>query len=78
MIVKTVNGDVVRFVDCVSATVIPDIQKKDEKQRFSIVYCFENGRDATFPLSLGDKVWFLNENGRTIDKDFRMCGQKIP
>lgn len=78
MIVKTVNGEVVRFVDCVSAAVIPDIQEEESgKQLFSIVYCFENGRDATYPLSAGDKIWYLNENGRTIDRDFRMCCQEL-
>ncbi len=78
MIVKMVGVNLVRFTDCVSAVVVPEIQEVGELQeRFSIVFLFNNGKDVTFPLSQGDKIWYLNDNGRTIDRDFRMCCQEI-
>lgn len=76
MIVKIRNEshDNVRLTDCVSACVVPDNDGPGGKECFIIIYDFSNGKDATYPLSPGDKIYFMNDSGRTIDKDFRMCG----
>ena len=76
MIVKTVSNKMTKHVDCVSATVVPDTEGPDGKQSSGvcIIFDFGNGRDATYVLSVGEKIFYLNDSGRTIDKDFRMCG----
>ncbi len=73
MIVKMVNGNIVRFTDCVDALVRPDIHEVGTKTPFSMIFTFKNGRDRTLPLGKGDMIYYLNDNGRTIDKDCRLC-----
>jgi len=76
MIVKIENGRSDRRTHCVSASVVPDVDGPDdnEKDKFLIIYSFGEGACATYSLVPGDKIWYLNDNGHTIDKDFRMCG----
>lgn len=81
MIVKIENECTTKFIDCVSVFMRPEIHRADEPQPETEIYglyiTFSNGREITHPLSLGDRVWYLNENGKTIDKDFRMICQKL-
>jgi len=37
-----------------------------------VIVLYLNGKDTTFPLSRNEKVFFMNDNGQTIDRDFRM------
>ncbi len=74
MIVKIISGNLIRLTDCDSAVVIPEIQEVGELPKgFDIVFSFAKGGDITYPLSAGDKIYYLNNDGKTIDKDFRCC-----
>ncbi len=74
MIVKIVSENCVRHTDCISAIIVPEIEEDGAPwQQRSIIYLFENGVDFTFPLSKGDKIFYLNNEGRTIDKNVSMC-----
>lgn len=77
MIAKVENDRFVRLVDCNVATVVPEITKDGDPPQYSLVVIFDNGKDITFPLSQGDKIWYLNNDGKTIEKDFRMCCQGL-
>ena len=78
MIVKTINGNLIRFTNCDSVVVVPEIQEVGElPERFSIIFSFRDGKDITYPLSSGEKIWYLNNEGKTIDRDFRMCCQEL-
>ncbi len=78
MIVKIISGSLIRFTDCDSVVVVPEIQEVGElPEMFNVVFSFNAGKDITYPLSVGDKIWYLNNDGKTIDKDFRMCCQKL-
>jgi len=76
MIVKTVSKDRTRHTDCVSATIVPDGEGPGGKKGggIRIIFDFGNGRATTYVLSKNEKIFYLNDSGRTIDKDFRMCG----
>jgi len=75
MIVKIEGNESTRVFDCVSASVIPDDVTPNSKQSAGciIVFSYVNGRDASYVLDKGDVIWYLNDNGKTIDKDCRMC-----
>ena len=78
MIVKLADGECIRYVDCISSIVVPDIQREDDTtEKFSIIFHLKNHEDLTFPLSRGEKIYYLNNNGKTIDRDFRMCGKSL-
>ena len=78
MIVKTISGNLIRYMDCAGALIRPEIQKAGcPIDKYDIVYTFENGKSITYPLSQGDRVYYLNNEGKTIDKDFRMCCKEI-
>jgi len=71
MFVKLVNNvNEVLIVDCVSAHVI--YMDADQKQS-SIIFVFANGSDRTVPLNKNENIYYLNNSGKTIDKDMRMA-----
>lgn len=76
MIVKIVNEAnkfETKFVDCVSATIRPDNPEDlSENATFGIDFMLCNREDMIWPLSENDRVYYLNNNGQTIDRDFRM------
>jgi hypothetical protein len=74
MIVKieSDNGNK-RFDHCVNASIIDDTPGPDgDPKRYCVIVLYLNGKDTTFPLSRNEKVFFMNDNGQTIDRDFRM------
>ena len=74
MIVKILGIQTVRFTDCDSAIVkisAMDIEGVDNS--YELICSFSGGKDIAIPLCENDQVYFLNNNGKTIDKDFRMC-----
>ena len=78
MVVKIVSENCVRHTDCISAIIVPEIEEDGAPwQQCSIVYLFESGADFTFPLSKGDKIFYLNDEGKTIDKNVSMCYNEL-
>ena len=79
MIVRINNGYIDKFFDCVSASIIPDIEplkpgeKGEPPKRFNIIFIWVNGKDSTFTLCEGDKIYYMNNEGKTINSDMRMC-----
>ena len=71
MIVKVENGNFVRWDDCISACIVEDINYSENEYEYLLVCRYKGKMDATYPLNNGDKVYFMNEQGKTIDQDFR-------
>ncbi len=75
MIVRTVNQEKNsdRLCHCDTAMILPDKEVGNQRvYGFCLIVQFSSGRDATYPLSTGDLVFYMNDEGKTIDKDFRM------
>ena len=78
MIVKILGTQTVRYTDCDSAVVkisAMDIEGVDNS--YEMVCSFSGGKDITIPLCENDQIYYLNNNGKTIDKDFSMCGTNL-
>lgn len=69
-----------RFVDCVEVLMMLNKREPGDDvavfRGYCLIFTFANGADRTLDLSDGDKVFYLNDAGQTIDRDFRMAGVK--
>lgn len=69
-----------RHIDCVSA-VIFEVKHKEKDQQpalkgetfHELVAGFGNGKDITLPLVKGDMIFYMNNEGKTIDRNFRFA-----
>lgn len=75
MVVKVENedGKFVRWDDCKSACIVEDKNGPNEADGWLLICRYSDGSDATYPLDRMAHVYFMNDNGQTIDQDFRMC-----
>lgn len=75
MIVKVENedGKFVRWDDCNSAYIAEDKDGPNEGKGWMLVCRYSNGNDTTYPLDRMARVYFMNNEGQTIDQDYRMC-----
>lgn len=75
--VESENGTFVRWDDCKSACVTEDKdgpENSSEGEKSYVLIChFLDGTNCTYPLDKGDHIYFMNNEGRTIDQDMRMC-----
>ncbi len=71
----TANKNTIKYIDCVGSIVVPKIHENCTHPAggCDIVFYFDNGSDSTWRLNIGDKIYYLNNDGKTIDRDFRMC-----
>ncbi len=75
MIIKIENGETTEFIDCHSVFKRPEVCEEGVKSSdvtWGLYITFSNRTTLTRPLFKGDCIWYLNENGKTVDKDF--CG----
>ena len=73
MIAKVENedGKFVRWDDCKSACIAEDIT--GPQGGYVLICHYTDGTDATYSLDRMAKVYFMNNDGKTIDQDCRMC-----
>lgn len=70
MLVRILNYgmDYDKWFDCRTASVVLTENKKKE---FCLIMEFVNGTDATIVLDKGDEIYYMNNEGKTIHKDYR-------
>ena len=78
MIVKLVNDEhnEVKFVDCKTVHIQPDAHMEGMEDTFTIIFDSPFNRHE-WPLVKNTFVYFMNDDGETIDRDFRVCGAKL-
>lgn len=64
-----------RRTHCVSALMIQEhiespVEGEDGREGYLMIYYFDNGTDMTVPLSKDDEIYYMNDNGKTIDRYF--------
>ena len=74
MIVKILGRQTVRYIDCDSAIVkVSAIEVGTNQESYEMCCSFCNGKDMVIPLCENDQIYYLNNEGKTIDTDFRMA-----
>lgn len=74
--VENDNGKFVRWDDCKSACIKEDKDGPVSVSGWLLVCEHNDGNQAIYGLSEMDRVYFMNNEGRTIDQDCRMCEPK--
>lgn len=74
MLVRIVNErtNIDKFIDCSFAQIVPD---KARKEVFLSVRV--DKEDTTYNLSYADKIYFMNNNGKTIHSDCRCLDSEV-
>ena len=75
MIVKVENegGKFTRWDECKSACITEDKDGPAAVDGYLLICHYTNGTDATYSLDRMTRVYFMNNQGQTIDHDHRMC-----
>lgn len=78
MIVKVENegSKFVRWDDCKSAYITEDKGGPDNGKGWLLICKYLDGSEATYPLDRMARVYFMNNEGQTVDQDYRMCEPK--
>ena len=73
MIVKVENedGKFVRWDECRDACITED--KDGPKGAFLLICHYLDGSEVIYGLERMSRVYFMNNDGKTIDQDCRMC-----
>jgi hypothetical protein len=72
--VSSKDGNFQRLDECFTACFAPDniepdtLDKKGTILNRMLVCTYSNGKDNTYPLEEGDTIYFMNNDGKTIDK----------
>ena len=79
MIVKVENedGNFVRWDDCKSACIAEDKEGPGKGKGYLLICRYTDGTDATYPLDNMARVYFMNNEGQTIDSYEIIGGFKI-
>jgi hypothetical protein len=75
MIVKVEGSNlkIKKIIDCNVATILPDGAESSGNR----LICEFDDYEDEFLLSEGDKVFFMNNQGKTIDSDYRMVPVRV-
>lgn len=76
MIVRVLNRkrDSDKLFDCVRSEVVEeklDVEEGQPNSQHILIVEFEDGGDCTFVLNKGDEIYYMNNAGRTIQRDLR-------
>ena len=62
--VESKDGSFQRWDNCLTAC-FSDIENGDGP---TLICSFDSGKDSTYPLDKDDKIYLMNDEGKTIDK----------
>lgn len=68
-------------IDCIAAAMRPywncdDENKPVKTDMYEMIFTFKDVPSWTFGLSDGDEIYYMNDDGKTIVIDRRMCRNK--
>lgn len=74
MIVRILNRckDYDKWLDCKTTCLVVDKDPEKKKLEFDLIVEFADGRDITLVLDKGDEIYYMNNEGKTINRDMRM------
>jgi len=75
MIVRIINNkaDSDKFWECFSASIVKTGEAANEPVEYSLYIESQQLGSVTIQLSQGDQVYYMNNEGKTINSDMRMC-----